>query len=59
MPFRLICAMRCYETGCNIFRINSGFCTYGVLAPAIAASENDASEDSGIEVYIKSIFKNS
>ncbi len=51
--------MRCYEAGCNIFRIDSGFCTFGVLAPAIPALENDASEDSGIEVYIKSIFNNS
>ena len=49
--------MRCYEAGgCNTFRINSGFCTFGVLSPALSASENDASEDSEIEVYIKSIF---
>ena len=54
--FSLICAMTCDEAGCNIFRIASGLCTFGFMAPA---SDYDVSEDSGIEVYIKSTFHTS
>ena len=51
----LMCAMRCEDAGfaCNLFRIESGICTFGFMSPA---SDYDASEDSGIEVFIKSIF---
>ena len=42
--------MRCDEVGCNIFRIDSGLCTFGFMAPV----PDDVPEDSEIEVYIKS-----
>ena len=48
--------MRCDEAGgCNIFRIDSGLCTFGFMAPA---PEYEASEGSEIEVYIQRIFPN-
>ena len=52
--FSLICAMQCHQAvTCNLFRIDSGLCTFGYMAPN---SAYNASMDSGIEVYIKSIF---
>ena len=50
--FSLICAMRCDEDGasCNAFRVDSGSCTWGFLPPP---SEDDESEDTDVEVYLK------
>ena len=43
------------EAGCNIFRIDSGLCTFGsIIKPP--TSEDATDEDSEIEVYIKSLL---
>ena len=48
-----MCAITCDEAGgCNIFRIESGLCTFGFLAQA---SEDGATDD--IDVFIKSIYR--
>ena len=51
-----MCAMMCdEEAGCNIFRIESGLCTFGyIIQPP--TSEDATDEDSEIEVYIKSLL---
>ena len=51
-----MCAMMCdEEADCNIFRIESGLCTFGyIIQPP--TSEDATDEDSEIEVYIKSLF---
>ena len=55
LVYRLICAMMCdEEAGCNMFRIDSGLCTFGNIIQT-PASEDVTDEDSEIEVYIKSL----
>ena len=43
------------EAGCNMFRIDSGLCTFGNIIQT-PASEDVTDKDSEIEVYIKSLL---
>ena len=47
-----MCAMRCSEfgLGCNVFRIELGVCTFGLI---IASTENDSHD---VEVFMKGLI---
>ena len=47
--------MRCNQLGlgCNVFRIESGICTFGLI---LASTGNDSHDESDVEVFLKGLL---
>ena len=50
-----MCALRCNQLGlgCNVIRIESGICTFGLL---MSSTDNDSHFDSDIEIFLKGLI---